>query len=200
MQQHLRTIGWTACIVYATIPSFWLMIHPRVDYWRSRSGSPYRILLPIWIAMWIVMGAMTFTWRHSSLYSNAWTWLPASVLFGAGLWIYKSSVKGFSGPQLSGTPEIIAGHVEQRLVTTGIRARIRHPVYLAHLCEMLAWSLGTGLVACYALTVFALISGAVMIRSEDRELEHRLGPEYVVYREQVPALIPRFGPRSQNSR
>ena len=27
---------------------------------------------------------------------------------------------------------------DQRLVTSGIRARVRHPVYLAHLCEMLA--------------------------------------------------------------
>jgi hypothetical protein len=35
----LETIGWIACLVYATIPSFWLVIHSRAHCWRSRSGS-----------------------------------------------------------------------------------------------------------------------------------------------------------------
>ena len=36
----LHTIGWLACVVYATIPSFWLIIHPRAEYWRLRGRSP----------------------------------------------------------------------------------------------------------------------------------------------------------------
>jgi protein-S-isoprenylcysteine O-methyltransferase Ste14 len=77
-------------------------------------------------------------------------------------------------------------------VTSGIRARVRHPVYLAHLCEMLAWSVGTGLAVCYALTLFAMITGAVMIRAEDAELERRFGQEYREYRARVPAVLPRL--------
>ncbi len=83
------------------------------------------------------------------------------------------------------------GHREQRLVTSGIRAHIRHPVYLGHLCEMLAWSVGTGLAVCYGLTAFALVTGAIMIRLEDRELEQRFGEAYREYRRQVPAVLPR---------
>ena len=88
---------------------------------------------------------------------------------------------------------MVSGHGEQRLVTTGIRGRVRHPVYLAHLCEMLAWSMGTGLVVCYGLTAFAVLTGAVMIGMEDQELEMRFGEEYRRYRARVPAIVPKLG-------
>jgi protein-S-isoprenylcysteine O-methyltransferase Ste14 len=186
----LRTIGWLACIIYATIPSFWLLIHPRVEYWRTRPHSPYRVLLPLWVAMWIVLGLITALWRDVSLYSTGWGWIPGVLLFAIGLRIYQLSGKHFSGAQLGGLPEIQRGHSEQSLVTAGIRKRVRHPVYLAHLCEMLAWTIGSGLVVCYGLTVFALLTGIVMIRLEDKELEQRFGEEYREYRRKVPAILP----------
>ena len=188
----LRTIGWLACVVYATIPSFWLVIHSRADFWRMQRRSPYRFLIPLWIAMWIVAGGATAFWREAVLYWTAWVWLPAMLLLVAGLGIYRRSGAGFSAAQLGGLPELIGGHREQRLATSGIRARVRHPIYLAHLCEMLAWSLGTGLWVCYGLTTFAVITGAVMIRLEDRELEQRFGEEYRDYRRRVPAVVPRI--------
>jgi protein-S-isoprenylcysteine O-methyltransferase Ste14 len=186
----LRTIGWLACIIYATIPSFWLLIHPRVEYWRTRPHSPYRVMLPLWVAMWIVLGLITALWRGVSLYSTGWSWIPGVLLFAIGLRIYQLSGKHFSGAQLGGLPEIQPGHPEQSLVTAGIRKRVRHPVYLAHLCEMLAWTIGSGLVVCYGLTVFALLTGIVMIRLEDKELEQRFGEEYREYRRKVPAILP----------
>jgi protein-S-isoprenylcysteine O-methyltransferase Ste14 len=185
-------IGWISCVVYATIPSFWLVIHPRANYWRSRTRSPYRYLLPMWIGMWVVCGLATFPWRHVQVYRTAWGWIPAAIIFAAGLWIYKRSGAGFSARQLGGIPEILDGPQEQRLVISGIRSRVRHPIYLGHLCEMLAWSVGTGLAVCYGLTVFAVITGAGMIHLEDAELEKRFGEEYREYRKKVPALWPRM--------
>jgi methanethiol S-methyltransferase len=126
------------------------------------------------------------------VYSNGWPWVPALFLFGIGLWLYSRSSQDFSARQLGGFPEVVSGHHEQRLVMTGIRARVRHPVYLAHLCEMLAWSIGTGLLVCYGLTFFAMVTGAVMIRMEDRELEARFGEEYRRYKARVPAVVPRL--------
>ncbi len=190
MEQTLRAIGWIFCVVYATIPSFWLLIHPRVEYWRSRPRSPYRILLPVWIAMWLLLAAVTAHWRDLTIYHRWWCWIPATALFGAGLVLYKFSGSGFSPAQLGGLPEILSNHRQQLLVTTGIRARVRHPVYLGHLCEMLAWSIGTGLAVCWFLTVFAIVTGAVMIRMEDKELEGRFGEEYRRYRSTVPAVLP----------
>jgi protein-S-isoprenylcysteine O-methyltransferase Ste14 len=56
---------------------------------------------------------------------------------------------------------------------------------------MLGWSAGTGLAVCWALTGFAVITGAVMIRMEDAELEKRFGEKYAAYRKSVPAVLPR---------
>jgi protein-S-isoprenylcysteine O-methyltransferase Ste14 len=140
--------------------------------------------------MWIIVGAITYRWRGFVLYENRWSLIPASVPFCFGLWLYKVSHVGFSLTQLGGLPEILSNHRQQSLVTTGIRARVRHPVYLGHLCEMLAWSLGTGLAVCWALTAFAIITGSFMITLEDAELEKRFGEEYRRYRSLVPAILP----------
>jgi protein-S-isoprenylcysteine O-methyltransferase Ste14 len=190
--QFLLTLGWLACVVYSTIPLFWLMVHPRAHHWRAREGSPFRVLVPAWIVMWIGIAALTGPWRRAAFYSTPWTWLPAALLFAAGITIYSSSGAHFSWSQLGGLPEVRAGNHDQRLVTTGIRARVRHPVYLGHLCEMLAWSAGTGLAVCWLLTAFAIATGAMMIRMEDAELEERFGDEYREYRDQVPAVLPRL--------
>ncbi len=188
----LRTLGWIACVIYSTIPAFWLLIHPRVEFWRSRPRSPYKTLLPIWIGMWAAMAAITAPWRSVVLYKNNWTWIPATLLSCAGLVLYKLSHHHFTLAQLGGLSEILPGDREQRLATTGIRAQVRHPVYLGHLCEMLAWSVGTGLAVCWALTAFAIVTGAVMMRMEDKELETRFGDGYRQYRSTVPAVIPKL--------
>src|SRR3954463_10357524 len=66
------------------------------------------------------------------------------------------------------------------------------PRYLAHLCELIAWSLGSGLLVCWLLTGFAILTGAVMIQMEDAELQKRFGEQFRSYRSAVPALFPRL--------
>jgi protein-S-isoprenylcysteine O-methyltransferase Ste14 len=190
--QFLRTLGWLACVVFSTIPLFWLMVHPRAHRWREKERSPFYFLLPAWLTMWIGIAAITEQWRSVLLYSSAWGWIPAVVLYAVGVCLYIQSGAHFSWAQLGGLPEVRANHSADRLITTGIRARVRHPVYLAHLSEMLAWSVGTGLVVCWLLTVFAIVTGAVMIRMEDAELQKRFGNEFAEYRMRVPALFPRM--------
>jgi len=192
MVRSLKLLAWLACVAYSTIPSFWVLIHSRAEFWRSRKRSPYLILLPAWVVTGLLVAALTFPWRERRLYWTPWSFLPAMLLFSTGFVLYAEAGKTFSAKQLGGLPEIIAGYGEQRLVTGGIRARIRHPVYLAHLCEVLAWSVATGLVVCYGLTVFAMITGWIMIAMEDRELESRFGAEYTAYKQRVPALWPKL--------
>lgn len=191
MLRILQTLGWLVCAVYSTIPGYWLLIHPRAGYWRAQR-SPYRAIIPVWIVMMVVVVGVTLPWRGVTLYRSGWTWLPAAALFVSGFRLYKSGGANFTMKQLQGVPELKGEHPEQRLVTTGIRARVRHPVYLAHLCEMLAWAIGTGLAVCGALTALAMITGAIMIRAEDEELERRFGEPYRAYRETVPAILPKL--------
>jgi protein-S-isoprenylcysteine O-methyltransferase Ste14 len=189
--QLLRTLAWLACVVYSTIPLFWLMIHPRAHRWREREASPFRVLLPAWIVMWIGIGVLTSPWRAAAFYSTPWSWPPAALLLATGIMIYSSSGAQFSWAQLGGLPELRPRNDNQHLVTTGIRSRVRHPIYLAHLCEMLAWSIGTGLAVCWFLTAFTIATGAVMIRMEDAELEKRFGAEFISYRQTVDAVFPK---------
>jgi protein-S-isoprenylcysteine O-methyltransferase Ste14 len=195
MLHSLQLVGWLACVSYSTVPIFWLMVHPFAARWRARHlihrRSPYRVLLPLWAAIGIVVALLTRPLREVAWYRANWTWIGAALLFICGLYLYSRSSRNFSAKQLGGLPEILAANREQHLVTNGIRSRVRHPVYLAHLCEMLAWSIGTGLAVCWGLTAFALLTGALMIRMEDAELEKRFGQIYRTYRKSVPALLPR---------
>ncbi len=94
----LHTLGWLACVVYSTIPLFWLMVHPRAHRWRARERSPFRVLVPAWIVMWVGMAALTGPWRAATFYSTPWTWIPAAPLFGAGIFLYSSSGTHSAGP------------------------------------------------------------------------------------------------------
>jgi protein-S-isoprenylcysteine O-methyltransferase Ste14 len=187
----LRTLGWLICNVYSAIPGYWLLIHPRVDYWRSQR-SPYRVLLPLWAALFVIVLLATAPFRSIFLYQSNWAWLPAACLFAIGIWLYKSGGARFTLQQLQGMPELSVAHSGQPLIITGVRARIRHPIYLAHFCEMLGWSTGTGLAVCFTLTALTIVTGAVMIRAEDAELERRFGDPYRSYRESVPAIFPKL--------
>jgi protein-S-isoprenylcysteine O-methyltransferase Ste14 len=158
MLQALRTAGWLFAVVLSTIPSFWLLVHPRAEYWRGRRGARFRILGSLWVAMWVATAAITSPWRHVLLCDNPLSWLAALPFFATGFYLYARARATFSFAQLTGRPEV-DNAFEQRLVTTGIHARVRHPVYLGHLCELIGWSLGTGLAVIYVLTAFSVLTG-----------------------------------------
>lgn len=168
------------------------MVHPFVEFWRSRSGSPHRVLLPAWVGLWLLFGLMSAPWRNVVLYQKEWTLAPALLLLMVGLRIYFASGSDFSFMHLSGLPEMREGSGRHALITSGLRNRVRHPIYLGHLCEMLAWSLGSGLLISYVLTAFAVVTGAFMIHLEDQELERRFGEPYRIYRAAVPTIFPKI--------
>ncbi len=194
MSLLLTVVGWIACCIYATIPSFWLLIHPHTNYWRERKRqrrAVYNILVPLWIAMWFVLAALTYLWRTLRLHENIYLWISGFALIFAGIYLYVQARHGFSPLQLSGHHELEPDRHRQRLVITGIRQRVRHPIYLGHLLEMLGWSIGTGLLVCFVLTAFAIITGAIMLRTEEKELVERFGDRYLEYQQRVPMIIPR---------
>jgi len=99
-------------------------------------------------AMWASIVVLTRPWRDVLLYraTGPGAWRLCCSLRAVRLFAVRAK---FSAKQLGGLPEVHGGNRDQRLVTDGIRSRVRHPVYLAHVCEMLAWSVGTGLAVCW---------------------------------------------------
>ena len=187
----LRTIAWVIGVVYSTIPSYWLLVHPHVDWWRRR-GARLAGVGPLWMLLWVVLGAITRPWRLIALYSSPWAWLAGAPLIVAGLIVYRGAHRDFSVDQVLGRSELEPALHEQRLNTAGLRARVRHPYYLGHFCELLGWTLGTGLLVLWCLLAFAVVTGALMLRSEERELVGRFGEAYREYQRRVPAFFPRI--------
>ncbi|MCU1286574.1 MAG: putative protein-S-isoprenylcysteine methyltransferase-like protein [Acidobacteriales bacterium] len=188
----MRTIGltlaWVVGIVYATIPSFWLAIHPFAEKWRSRRGKVYPLMGGIWLAMILVIAGLTCPWRLERFYESAWSSVAGAVFFAFGILTYRQIGRDFGGDKLMGRAEIHPEKYEQRLVTSGMHAKMRHPIYLAHLWMLTAWTVGSGLKVLFVLWVFAIVTGVLMIRVEDKELEARFGDEFREYKKRVRAI------------
>ncbi len=188
----LDILALLVCSGYCTIPLFWLMTHPFVERWRKLGRRAFLFLVPAWAVIIAIAFMIVWPFRSAHFYVTWFAWAPAASFFLLGFSIYSAAFRSFHHTQVSGLAEIEPGRHRQQLVTSGIRSRVRHPIYLGHLCEILGWCVGTGLVALYALAVFAVITGALMIRTEDRELEARFGEAYRRYRARVPAVLPRL--------
>jgi len=186
----LDILALLVCSGYCTIPLFWLMTHPFVERWRKLGRRAYDFILPAWAVVILVVFLIMWPFRLTHFYVTWFAWAPAAVFFLLGFFIYSAAFRSFHHTQVSGLAELEPARHRQQLVTTGIRSRVRHPIYLGHLCEVFGWCIGTGLIALYALAAFALITGAIMIRMEDRELEARFGEAYREYRARVPAVLP----------
>jgi protein-S-isoprenylcysteine O-methyltransferase Ste14 len=178
--------------VYCTIPLFWLVFHRFVERWRKYGRKAYQAIIPAWGSFIAVAFALCWPIRHLHLYESRLPWVLGALLILAGLLIYRSASRGFNRAQVSGLAELEPEHHDQKLVVTGIRTQVRHPIYLGHLCEVVGWTVGTGSIALCALLVFGAVTGAIMIRKEDTELERRFGDLYRQYRDRVPALLPKF--------
>jgi protein-S-isoprenylcysteine O-methyltransferase Ste14 len=191
MYRALLALAWFVGTIYAAIPLFWLIVHPFAEPLRARR-SPYRVIIPSWFVIMAIVYVITWPWRKAVLYHAPVAWLATGLLFVAAILLYYRSHLDFSRSQVMGRCELEPGQ-EHRLVTVGIRQQIRHPIYLAHLCMLVAWTVGSGEVVLYGLTIFALLLGWPMIRLEEAELERRFGDEYRAYRRAVPAaLVPRL--------
>jgi protein-S-isoprenylcysteine O-methyltransferase Ste14 len=189
---YLDVAGLLVCSVYCTIPLFWLVFHPFVERWRHYGRKAYLAIIPAWGIFIAAAFALGWPLRHLHLYESRVAWVMGALFILAGLSIYRSASQGFDRAKISGLAELELAQHEQRLVITGIRTQVRHPIYLGHLCEVMGWTLATGSLALCGLLVFAAITGAIMIRKEDAELEQRFGDAYRQYRDSVPALLPKF--------
>jgi protein-S-isoprenylcysteine O-methyltransferase Ste14 len=188
--RFLLTGAWVLCIVYATIPAFWLMIHPFAERLRTGKRVIARMSM-LWLVIIIAVALATRQWRDLRFYTTPWAWLGWLAFVLTAIRIYRAMRKNFSGDQLIGRDEVEANR-QPRLVTTGIHGRMRHPIYLAHLLMLTGWAFGTGLVVIWGLWGFAILTGIFLIRTEDAELERRFGDEYREYKRRVPAIFPRI--------
>lgn len=192
MESNLLLIAWLASVIYSSIPLFWFAVHPFAARWRRTQRSPYLWLLPLWILVIAALAWASSPWREARLYSTPWMWVPGLAFFVLGLNTYRRIRSEFGARTLSGQAELRPEQHEQRLVTTGMHARMRHPIYFAHLCNLAGWAFLSGLLVSFILlAASAFITFPLMIWLEERELGKRFGQEFHNYKKSVP-LVPRF--------
>src|SRR5215470_17510871 len=100
----LRTFGWLLALVLSTIPCYWLVVHPKAEFWRLKRGARFRVLAPLWVVMWILACLATIHWRRVLLYDAPWAWIPAAFFFAVSLYLYLQAHLSFG--QLIGRPEV----------------------------------------------------------------------------------------------
>jgi protein-S-isoprenylcysteine O-methyltransferase Ste14 len=151
--------------------------------------SPYRALLPLAAVIVLGLAWAAWPWHARRLYTKWWTWELALPFFAIGIRTYSRIFSGF-GRKLTGEAEVRPGEHEQKLVVTGLHARMRHPIYFAHLCNLAGCAIGSGLLEpVLFFAISCLLTFPLMIWLEERELERRFGQSYLDYKRAVP-LVP----------
>jgi len=142
-ESDCKLSGGLACVVYSTIPLFWLMIHPFADRWAGATSLSVSSAAADLDGDVGSDGRDNCALRTVSLSRIPWLWIPASVFICCG-----SLHLLARRPELqrNGNSAVCGGSGdkrEQRLATGGIRARVRHPCILRICARCLAWSIGT---------------------------------------------------------
>lgn len=91
-----------------------------------------------------------------------------------------------------GWREVHRGSHEDRLVTTGPYAVVRHPQYLGIFIALLGELIHWPTILTLALLPFVVLAYVGLARKEERELLLRFGDAYRDYQRRVPTFIPRL--------
>nr|MDO8080500.1 isoprenylcysteine carboxylmethyltransferase family protein [Candidatus Freyarchaeota archaeon] len=86
--------------------------------------------------------------------------------------------------------EIYKSKKESKLITTGIYAYTRNPVYLGSTIMFFGWLLVTLFTFLLIVTLMFMLLFYFAAGWEEKELEERFGEEYRRYKETVPLFIP----------
>lgn len=118
-----------------------------------------------------------------------WRWIAGGAILAAGV---VTNLQGFFRFQHAGTP-VRPWKTTTKLVTDGIYAHVRNPMYFGMTALLLALGLALAndwLIICAA--IFLLILHFGVVRREERFLEQIFGDEYTAYKKRVPPYGWRF--------
>ena len=172
---------------------FWFIIHPFIDFWRSRG------LLAAYVTTFgsmAAIGFMAFWFRDFLMGRDLGTnWWFFSIGLGLYLlcWIMERMVRRhLKFKILVGVPEL-KNSSEQKLLTEGMFRLVRHPRYLTIIVGMIGWSLICNYTGIYLLVAISIPLFVAITMFEEKELLRRFGGQYEQYRRDVPRIFPTLG-------
>ena len=78
------------------------------------------------------------------------------------------------------------------LITTGIFAHVRHPMYLGIILTYLGWIIATFSLLTFIPWILIVTLYVKMANHEEKQLEERFGEKYEEYKRKVPKWIPKL--------
>lgn len=180
--------GW-AILATFRIP-YRLMIR-RVPLLVDRKGRGELLLLIQLAVGWVVL-PLLYVFSHRLDFANyalpGWAQWAGALVLGAALWLFWRSHSGLR-TNFSDSVQLRQGH---ELVTSGVYARIRHPMYaggwlwaVAQVLLLHNWIAGWSSLPTFALLYFLRVP-----REERMMLEH-FGQAYRDYMRRTGQIFPR---------
>jgi protein-S-isoprenylcysteine O-methyltransferase Ste14 len=130
---------------------------------------------------------------HSTLLfaSSIWLqWLGFIVMTAGAVIMLMMIWKYFM--QLSGVRWLYKEEVSTKLEITGLHRYVRHPLYLGTFAFIWGWFLVSAFIsyfiACLIITIYTMIG----LLFEEHKLILEFGDDYLVYKRNVPMIIPNF--------
>ena len=113
-------------------------------------------------------------------------WIVGAICIVAGEWIR------LAGVAAAGTVTRRRSRTVQRLVTYGIFAWVRNPLYVGNFLIWMGFTIISGVLwfLPIAIVIFAF-EYSLIVRYEEGVLESIFGAEYLAYKESTPRWIPR---------
>jgi protein-S-isoprenylcysteine O-methyltransferase Ste14 len=117
---------------------------------------------------------------------SAAAWIGGAIVVVAGEWIR------LAGVAAAGTVTRRRSRAVQRLVTYGIFAWVRNPLYVGNFLIWMGFTIISGVYwfLPVAIGIFA-IEYSLIVRYEEGVLESIFGAEYLAYKQSTPRWIPR---------
>ncbi len=162
------------------------LLAPLVGRWQRLA---YNLIAVAHLAVVLVVGRLVLASAVEPFARpTALAVLQAAMLLG-GLWLLWGGGRRYDLARFLGTAPETPGTAPEPLVTDGLRARVRHPLYAG--AHLLLW----GLVADPLGLATAVWGSAYLVVGtwlEERRLLRVYGDAYADYRRRVPGLLPRL--------
>jgi protein-S-isoprenylcysteine O-methyltransferase Ste14 len=146
------------------------------------------VFLVVYLGVW---GLDSFVFRLSTVLAGVVPVLirvPLGILsFAVGLYLVAKSDVGVFGRTLVGRTG------KPKFITTGVYARVRHPMYLGSLLVLLGFFFATLSLLSLLVWVGLFVFYDRMATYEERDLIRILGEQYLNYQKQVPKWLIRIG-------
>lgn len=195
--------AWAIGILMIVVASwfFYRFLAPKTWHEWASAGLVQAFIIALYAEMYgfpltIYLLVRFFGLDQTHLSANLWSTLLGVGEAGMMIAMFLGYALLFLGIGLfaQGWRELYRARQENRLVTDGLYALVRHPQYSGLFIGLF----GEGVVhwpTIFSITVFPAIVVAYVLlaRREEKKVLAEFGDEFLIYQQQVPMFFPRFG-------